>query len=156
MATLNVTIKEEIELYGEPHGGTTSKTISNITKTYKSIIPVDAESEGTNVVYSITTAGLGGAIEASGKTKYLRITNLDETAVPVIVYLVVKIDNGVNYDSYVVKLDQYNSFVLFNDSSFAEEQAFTNNTFTLDTVSQIEAYTSGNPTKIEIFAASIN
>ena len=70
--------------------------------------------------------------------------------------LVVKIDNGVNYDSYVVKLDQYNSFVLFNDSSFAEEQAFTNNTFTLDTVSQIEAYTSGDPTKIEIFAASIN
>lgn len=156
MATLNVTIKEEIELYGEPHGGVTSKTISNITKTYKSIIPVSIESDGSNVIYSVTTTGLGGAVEATDKTKYLRVTNLDESASPVTVYLVIKIDNLSTYDSYVVELDQYNSFILFSDKSFAEEESFTNNGFSLNTISQIEAYTDSSSTKVEIFTASIN
>jgi hypothetical protein len=153
MATLNVTIKEELELYGEPHGGTTLKTIESIAKSYRSIVDVTTTASGTNTIFSLSSLGLGGSSEAYGKVKYLRVSSLDEAATPVNVTLKISDASG---NVFMVSLKPSESFVLFNDSVFAESSPFSNTSLTLDTLSSIEAYTASGSTKVEVFTASTN
>lgn len=149
MATLTVTIKEEIELYGEPRGGITSKTISNVTKTYKSIIDVPVHGTET-IIYKILSGRTGAGLEDVGKTKYIRITNVDtEEAVEL------KIKTSGN-DYHLVELAVDESFVMFNDNDFAEESSFSNSSWSYDKIETIEAYGKTASAKVEIFTASIN
>lgn len=153
MATLNVTIKEELELYGEPHGGTTLKTIESITKSYRSIVDVTTTASGTNTIFSLSSLGLGGSSEAYGKVKYLRVSSLDEAATPVNVTLKISDASG---NVFMVQLKPSESFILFSDGVFSESSPFSNTSLTLDTLSSIEAYTASSSTKIEVFTASTN
>ena len=149
MATLTVTIKEEIELYGEPRGGITTKTISNVTKTYKSIIDVPVHGTET-IIYKILSGRSGAGLEDVGNTKYIRVTNVDSSEV---VELKIK-TSGTDY--HLVELGVDESFVMFNDNDFVEESSFTNSIWSYENIETIEAYGKTASAKVEIFTASID
>lgn len=149
MATLTVTIKEEIELYGEPRGGITTKTISNVTKTYKSVIDVPVHGTET-IIYKVLSGRTGAGLEDVGKTEYIRVTNVDTTEV---VELKIKTSGG---DYHLVELAADESFVMFNDKDFVEESSFTNSSWAYENIETIEAYGKTAASRVEVFTASIN
>ena len=75
MATLTVTIKEEVILNGEPRGSENVKSIT-ATEYYHRIVEVPTASEAT--LLSFGSADAGSTIN-DGDAKYVRLTNLDST-----------------------------------------------------------------------------
>ena len=82
-STMTVTISESITLNGANQGGTTSLSVGSIAEVYKRIMTVPVSGSGT--ITLLTTTGDAGSTVESGKfivgdMKYLRITNLNDTA----------------------------------------------------------------------------
>ena len=114
MATLTVTIKEDVLLNGAQRGSENVVDVASITEVYSRIfdIPNNADRE----VLKFDTADGAGTITRS-KLKYLRFTNLSTTAANFI-YLSIE---DTNTDQYIVKLEAGQSYIITNTNIEAND-----------------------------------
>ena len=76
MATLNVTITEELTLNGADRGSTNTLAIASVTQVYHRIATCPAGSDTTVATFQTLTSTSDNAIDLED-AKYVRITNLD-------------------------------------------------------------------------------
>tara|TARA_R110000787_G_scaffold229070_1_gene336635 strand:+ start:358 stop:822 length:465 start_codon:yes stop_codon:yes gene_type:complete len=76
MATLNVTITEELTLNGADRGSTNTLSVASVTQVYHRIITCPASSDTTVATFQTLTSTTDNAIDLED-AKYLRVTNLD-------------------------------------------------------------------------------
>ena len=107
MATLTVTIKEDVLLNGVHRGSENVLDVASITEVYSRI--VDVVSTGDTEVLKFDTANGAGTITRSG-LKYLRFTNLSTTSANTITLSIEDTDT----DQYFVKIGAGESFILTN------------------------------------------
>ena len=141
MATLTVTIKEELILNGAEHGSENVISISSVTESLHRIIDVPNATETTLVEYGSAT---GGSTFIDNSTQYLRITNLDDTNFATLRVL------GTS-EEYFVRLDAGGSFMLFNDEMDAN--ATGSQAVALGNIESIKAQADTAEVQLEVFVA---
>ena len=152
MATLTITIKEDLLLNGAPKGGEFTKSIESIDQVYGRI--VDVPNGADTEVLKMGTADGAGQLTASN-VKYLRLTNLGTNDSNFITLSFEDTDT----DQYFVKLAAGQSYTLFNgaiDANDASTSAAigTDNYFSgKGTIDLIMARSSAGTQQLEIFAA---
>ena len=78
MATLNVTITEELTLNGADRGSTNSLSVASVTQVYHRIVTCPASSDTTVATFQTATSTSDNAIDLED-AKYIRVTNLDSS-----------------------------------------------------------------------------
>ena len=141
MATLKVTITEEISIDGVERGSSTNLDIASVTQVDNRIVTV------TNTEADIVKFGsaIASGTFVAASVKYLRITN---TATSGIVNLRIL---GTN-EEYFVKLTAGNSFILNNTSMDANDSG--SQSMTLANIEEIKAITSSGTVATEIIVVS--
>ena len=88
MATLNVTITEELTLNGADRGSTNSLAISSVTQVFHRIVTCPASQDTTVATFASTVAdntGVAGSNSVGsidvGDVKYVRLTNLGTNSI---------------------------------------------------------------------------
>ena len=79
MADLRVTLTEDLSLKGHQYGGEKSLTISGINEVLKRVVTCPANSETTIAIFHSSVADGTLAPLSVSETKYIRVTNLDDT-----------------------------------------------------------------------------
>jgi hypothetical protein len=141
MATLTVTIKEELILNGAEHGSENTATLSSVTESFHRIIDIPTASEATLVEYGAAT---GGSTFIDDTTQYLRVTNIDDTNFVTLRVL------GTS-EEYFVKVPARGSFVLFNDEMDAN--ATGSQAVSLADIESIKAQADTASVQLEVFVA---
>ena len=153
VATMTVTVKEEITLNGYDQGATNTLTIGSIAEVQKRIMTIT-----TN---EATIATMSGAVASSGHfndsaVKYMRFTNLDDTN-----FLTLTFTNDDN-DEVAIKLDAGNSFMWFADNSGgmvdvfnATQNADAASDTALGSITTIQADANTGNCDLEMFIASV-
>jgi hypothetical protein len=148
MATLTVSITEEVYLNGSNRGSTNTSAITGVTDVMHRIVEVQPIAAGYTELISFDTIP-GGSVFAPDYLRYLRVTNVDQSSSPTSLFLKVQTANNEN----VVVLDANESYVLFNDNIYAGtgiDQAYT-----LADIKTVKAGASGSACPTEIFVASV-
>lgn len=107
MATLTVTVKEDVLINGVHRGSENVTDINNITETYSRVLDIGTSSD--TEVLKFDSADGAGTISRS-KLKYMRFTNLSTTAANKITLSFEDTDT----DQYFVNLHAGQSFILTN------------------------------------------
>jgi len=146
MATLTVTIKEEVVLDGHDHGSEVVKDIANVTEFFERSITC-TQTEATIVSFG---AAASGSTFIDTNLEYLRITNLDTTN-----FVALRVLGSS--EEYFVKISAGDSFVLFNDEMDAN--ATGSQSMSLANIDDIKAVVDtgaapGTTVQISIFAAA--
>ena len=141
MATLNVTIKEELTLNGSDKGAINTVT-STVTQLDHRILDILHDAEQSILLF--------GAAVAAGTIKdatldYLRITNLDPTN-----FVTLRIAG--NSEEYFVKLEALDSFILNN--SLMDANAAGGASVSLAAIDEIKAQADSGTCTLEIYAAA--
>ena len=152
MATLTITVKEELVLNGTPKGGEFVKNIDAIDQVYSRIVDVPNGAD-TEVLKMGTVDGAGQLIASN--VKYLRLTNLGTNDNNFITLSLEDTDT----DQYFVKLAAGQSYTLFNADIDAND-ASTSTTIGADnyftskgTIDLIMARSSSGTQQLEVYAA---
>ena len=152
MATLTITVKEELILNGAPKGGEFSKSIESIDQVYNRIVDVPNGAD-TDVLKMGAADGAGQLIASN--VKYLRLTNLGTNDSNFITLSFEDTDT----DQYFVKLAAGQSYTLFNgaidanDASTSAAIGADNYFASKGTIDLIMARSSAGTQQLEIFAA---
>ena len=141
MATLTVTIKEELILNGAEHGSENVISISSVTESLHRIIDIPTATETTLVEYGSAT---GGSTFIDDTTQYLRITTIDTTNFVTLRVL------GTS-EEYFVKIPAEGSFMLFNDEMDAN--ATGSQAVSLADIESIKAKADTAAVQLEVFVA---
>lgn len=142
MATITVTIKEEVTLNGKDRGSENVMSVSGINQTDNRIVTVPTASEVSIVKFG--TAVDAGQFE-DATTEYLRITNLDDTN-----YVTLRISGSS--EEYMLKLEPEGTFMMNN--SLMDAYASNSNTATLAAIDEIKAKANSADVDVEIFVAT--
>ena len=111
MATLNVTITEELTLNGADRGSTNTLSVASVTQVYHRIVTCPASSDSTIATFQTLTSTSDNAVDLED-AKYVRVTNLDASN-PVNLSLQVSVDEDGTADaSATLLLDAGRSFVM--------------------------------------------
>ena len=153
MATLTVTLQEDLVLNNSQVGGTITKEITGIIESSKRMLTITTN-EATIATFSGAVGSAGHFND--GTVRYIRMTNLHATY-----FVALTLTNGSN-DEFAFKLDAGQSFVLFGDNSTGMELIF-NATQNADAASDtafgslttIQADAESSTVDIEMFVASI-
>jgi hypothetical protein len=143
MATLTVTIKEEVVLNGQPRGSENVKSIT-ASEYYHRIVEVPTASETTLLSFGSADAG---ATLSDGDAKYVRLTNLDSTN-----FVEARV-RGADQE-YFVKIAAGDTYVLFNDQMDVTDGATAAATPTFDNINDIKVKADTAACSVEVFAAS--
>ena len=76
MATLNVTITEELTLNGADRGSVNTLSVASVTQVYHRIVTCPAGSDSTIATFQTATSTSDNAVDLED-AKYVRVTNLD-------------------------------------------------------------------------------
>ena len=152
MATLTVTVQEDLVLNNSQVGGTITKEITGINESSKRMLTITTN-EATIATFSGAVGSAGHFND--GTVRYIRITNLHATY-----FVALTLTNGSN-DEFAVKLDAGQSFVLYGDNSTGMELIF-NATQAADAASHanfgplttIQADAEASTVQIEMFVAT--
>ena len=152
MATLTITIKEDLLLNGASKGGEFTKSIESIDQVYSRIVDVPNGAD-TDVLKMGTADGAGQLIASN--VKYLRLTNLGTNDYN---FITLSFED-TDADQYFVKLAAGQSYTLFNGAIDAND-ASTSTAIGADnyfsgkgTIDLIMARSSAGTQQLEIFAA---
>ena len=111
MATLNVTITEELTLNGADRGSTNTLSVASVTQVYHRIVTCPASSDTTIATFQTATSTSDNAVDLED-AKYLRVTNLDDS-IPVNLSLQVSVDEDGTADaSATLLLDAGRSYIM--------------------------------------------
>ena len=141
MATLTVTIKEELILNGQDVGCTNIVNYS-VTEVYHRIVTI------TNTEKSILLFGAaveGGTIK-DAQLDYLRITNLDSG-------FAIKLRIRNASEEFMVQVEPLGSFILTEDKLDADATG-SDETISLAQIDSIKAISGTSTSSVEIYAAS--
>lgn len=148
MATLSVTLTEDLTLNGYQQGGTNSFTIASITQAFKRIITVEASNDATVLTFGATVHAAAGAQDV-GSVKYIRITNLDSS-------------NSVTLgmvgasDNFQLVLAAGQSFVMGSPDDCMLGETDTSPAFaSLEDLATVVVDTAANAVQLEVFTAAI-
>ena len=152
MATLTVTVQEDLVLNNSQVGGTITKEITGINESSKRMLTITTN-EATIATFSGAVGSAGHFND--GTVRYIRMTNLHATY-----FVALTLTNGSN-DEFAFKLDAGQSFVLFGDNSTGMELIF-NATQAADAASHtalgplttIQADAEASTVQIEMFVAT--
>lgn len=153
MATLTVTIKEDIVINGKDRGSEISKSFSSITQTMNRVLQVGTTEE--DILNFQALRPDAGSLRAD-KMEYLRVTNLSTSG-----NLDLRITDATNTKEYLLQIGAGESFIIFNNEidvkrypqSSASDELGDAVSFT--DIETIKAKGSTN-ISVEIFAASID
>ena len=151
-ATLTLTVTEAITLNSKDEGQTHSHTISSIADIYRRTMTVGTGGETAIATFS-SVFGAGQFVAAD--TKYIRITNLDNTN-----YVAIFLKNQHN-DEVCVKVDAGQSFIVCADLSGGVVDIMDANTAgvaekaNLGDLSQIRAQADTGAVDIELYMAMV-
>lgn len=149
MATLTVTVSEDITLNGRSRGSEVVQSVTSISEVYHRIMNVTQNVSHTLLELSTTAAATEGQKPLDTSLQYLRITNLDGSNNVVVEVL------DSSSEEYAVLLGPNESFILNNakidanasgDSSVGAETDMTN-------IDKISATGNGGACDVEVFAA---
>ena len=148
MATLTVTIQEEITINGKDRGNKNAISISNVTETFNRVLTV-TNTEQTILDFQATNPA-GGAF-ADNTMQYLRITNLDAGNT-----VDLRIQDTANTKEYFVQIGALESFILFNDKMDCNSDAVDAgiSLSQIDFISADATGTGGETADIEIFGVA--
>lgn len=141
MATLTVTLKEELILNGAEHGSENVISITGVTEAMHRVIDIPTLSETTLADFGAAT---GGSTFIDETAQYVRITNLDTTNYATLRVL------GTS-EEYFVRLDAGGSFMLFN--SKMDANATGSQTASFADVESIGAQANSAAIQLEVFVA---
>tara|TARA_Y100000310_G_scaffold193848_1_gene193796 strand:+ start:22 stop:483 length:462 start_codon:yes stop_codon:yes gene_type:complete len=152
MATLTVTLQEDLVLNNSQQGGTITKEVTGINESSKRMLTITTN-EATIATFSGAVGSAGHFND--GTVRYIRMTNLHATY-----FVALTLTNGSN-DEFAFKLDAGQSFVLFGDNSTGMELIF-NATQAADAASHtalgplttIQADAEASTVQIEMFVAT--
>lgn len=109
MATLNVTITEEMTLNGKDQGNTNTLSIPSVTAVINRIMTIDDTEE--DILNFQAAREAAGAIE-DGTLQYLRITHISAANT-----VNLRVQSTGDTKEYIVQLAAGESFMLFNDNA---------------------------------------
>lgn len=110
-STLNVTIKEDIDLNGQPYGSVNTLSIKNIKNIYKRIVSCPGAVDTTVATFQSGTNISDNALDLES-TKYIRITNLDSASSIDLSLQIAQAEDGNASRSATVRIDGGRSFVM--------------------------------------------
>lgn len=150
MATLTITVKEDVLINGVHRGSENVTDITGITEAYSRVldVPNDADTD----VLKFGSADGAGTISRT-KLKYMRFTNLSTTAANTITLSIEDTDS----EQYLVKLAAGQSYVLYN-TDFDANDASTSVAIGADytfggSIDLIMARAAAGTPQLEVFAA---
>jgi len=148
MATMTVTIQEELTINGKDRGNTNSISIDSVTETFNRVLTI-TNTEQTVLEFQATNPSGGSLVDTT--MQYLRITNLDSSNT-----VDLRIQDTANTKEYFVQLGASESFILFNDKMDCDSAA-VDTTISLSQIEKISADctgTGGETADIELFAVA--
>ena len=152
MATLTVTLQEDLVLNNSQQGGTITKEVTGINESSKRMLTITTNES--------TIATMSGAVASSGHfndavVRYMRFTNLDGTN-----HVTLTFRNQDN-DEFAMKVDAGNSFMVFADNSGgmvgmfnATQDADAASDTALGSITNIQADAGASTVRIEMFVAT--
>jgi len=144
MATLKVTIKEELVLNGKDMGNENFLSVAGINKAEHRIIDV-ATTEQSVILFD---SALAAGTYVDGSIKHLRFTNLDDTN-----YIQLRVVNSVDGQQYYTKLEAGETFILGNSQMYADATG-TSSVGTIAAVDAIYAKANTAACELEMFIAT--
>ena len=154
MATLNVTITEELTLNGADRGSTNTLSVASVTQVYHRIVTCPASSDSTIATFQTLTSTSDNAVDLED-AKYVRVTNLDASN-PVNLSLQVSVDeDGAADASATLLLDAGRSFVMgaTHDGIVVDDDSASIVTSLTD-LESILIDPGSNAVSVEVFIAS--
>ena len=154
MATLNVTITEELTLNGADRGSTNTLSVASVTQVYHRIVACPASSDSTIATFQTLTSTSDNAVDLED-AKYVRVTNLDASN-PVNLSLQVSVDeDGAADASATLLLDAGRSFVMgaTHDGIVVDDDSASIVTALTD-LESILIDPGSNAVSVEVFIAS--
>lgn len=122
MATLKVTIKEELVLNGKDVGNSNYIAISGINNAEHRVVTLPNNSEQSVLLFDPTNVSAGTIV--SDTLRYLRFTNLDASNN---IQLRISEGSGINQQQYAVVVEPGESYILGNDDMYGESTSSTDN-----------------------------
>ena len=152
MATLTVTLQEDLVLNASQVGGTITKEITGINESSKRMLTITTN-EATIATFSGAVGSAGHFND--GNVRYIRFTNLHAT------YFVALTFTNDDSDEFAIKLDAGQSFILCGDNSTGMELIFNAaagdaaSHTALGSLTTIQADAEASTVQIEMFVASV-
>jgi hypothetical protein len=154
MATLNVTITEELTLNGADRGSTNTLAVTSVTQVYHRIVTCPSSVDTTIATFQTATSTSDNAIDLED-AKYIRVTNLDSTNPVNLSLQVAGGEDGTANMSASILLSAGTSFMMgaTHDGIAVGDGAAT----LIDALTDLESILIdpvGNAVSVEIFIAS--
>ena len=154
MATLKVTLKEELILNGKDVGNENFLSIPGVTQSFGRIVTLPNGGTATVAVIKAAVTTAAGAID-DGDVKYIRITNLDSDNT-VTLSLQICPDANAATDQAVLLLGPGRSFMMgstIDSIGIDADHTGTDDLVDLESIKAINN-ASGDTTQLEVFIAS--
>jgi hypothetical protein len=149
MADLTVTISESITINGALRGSTNTLSVESITDTFERVVTCPHSNTTTIATFNSNVYGSAGALDLEN-CKYIRVTNLSETAVMDIAI----VTENTNYQ--VVMTGGTSHLLCQADTAAIAEADTTPNFPTLEDITSIQVRPrSTDDVDVEIFVASV-
>lgn len=149
MANLTVTISESITINGALRGSTNTLSVESITDTFERVVTCPHSNTTTIATFNSNVYGSAGALDLEN-CKYIRVTNLSETAVMDIAI----VTENTNYQ--VVMTGGTSHLLCQADTAAIAEADTTPNFPTLEDITSIQVRPrSTDDVDVEIFVASV-
>ena len=154
MATLNVTITEELTLNGADRGSTNTLSVASVTQVYHRIVTCPSGSDTTVATFQTATSTSDNAIDLED-AKYIRVTNLDGSNPVNLSLQVAGGEDGTANMSATILLSAGTSFMMgaIHDG-IAVSDADANIVTAFTDLESILIDPSSNNVSIEVFIAS--
>jgi hypothetical protein len=153
MATLNVTITEELTLNGADRGSTNIIAVASVTQVYHRIVTCPAGVDTTIATFQTATSTSDNAMDIDD-AKYLRVTNLGAQLVNLSLQVAGGVDGTPNMSTTLL-LAAGRSFVMGAvNEGIALSDANADIVATLTDLESILIDPVGNAVTVEIFIAS--
>jgi|VirMetMinimDraft_7_1064189.scaffolds.fasta_scaffold18771_4 hypothetical protein len=148
MATLNVTITEEMTLNGKDQGNTNTLSIASVTAVINRIMTIDNTEE--DILNFQAAREAAGAIE-DGTLQYLRLTHIGAANT-----VNLRVQSTGDTKEYIVQLAAGESFMLFNDNAMdVNTGGDIDSSASLSQLDTIKALcSSGDGAELELFAVA--
>lgn len=149
MATLTLTIKEDLVINGKQQGTTNAVDITSVENVYSRVYVVDS-TEDTVLDFQADRSS-GGAIE-DATLKYARFTRTDNNTSNTVD---LRIQSTVDSKEFIIRLNAKESYIMFFDSIDAESASGSiGGAFTASQIDVVKAVCSAvDGATLEVFVA---
>lgn len=122
MATLKVTIKEELVLNGKDVGNNNYIAITGVNNAEHRVVTLPNNSEQSILLFDPTSVSAGTIVDNT--LRYLRFTNLDSSNN---IQIRISEGSGANQQQYAIVVEPGESYILGNDDMYGESTTTTDN-----------------------------